>query len=145
MEERSLFYKFYEFYKKTIPQQNRSSLRRYVRPEQQFAKQMLWVPSNPYSFHLPLEVRQRHPESTGLFPLCWAPTQPKPGSHAGFWVPCVCLKGSRCGFEQRGRYEPDIPTVSHKQLRLSQSLSSPPSHFDFAAPMQTFFWSSSSP
>lgn len=26
----------------------------------------------------------------------WSPAEQKPGSNAGFWVPCVCLKGSRC-------------------------------------------------
>lgn len=34
--------------------------------------------------------------------------------------------------EQRGRYEPDIPSASHKQPRLSHIQSSPPSSlFDF--------------
>lgn len=64
------------------------------KPEQgDLQKQLLRVPLNPCGFHLLLEVRHTHHETTGSSPLCWAPAERKPGSYVGFWMACFCFRG----------------------------------------------------
>lgn len=110
-------------------------------PEQgDLQKQLLWVPLNPCCFHLPLEVRHTHREAAGPSPLFLSPRGAEAWELYGVLGGlCLLYRDHSVTFEQRGRYEPDIPTVSHKQPRLSHTQSSPPSHFDFTAPSANLF------
>lgn len=98
------------------------------------AKQLLRVPSNPCGFHLPLEVRHTHHETTGPSPLCWVPAELKPGSYVGFSVACLCFRGiTVCLCNKEGGMNPISPqchTNSHvfhtHSALLLLTLTSPP-------------------
>lgn len=88
-------------------------------------KQLFWVPSNPCGFHLPLEVRQTHHETTGLSPLYWVPAEQKPGSYAGFWVACLCFRGITVCLCNKERGMNPISPQCHTNSHVFHTLRAP--------------------